>query len=413
MSSRGMKGRQSWIDVFVDWDGERLGHDNKLLVRSHINNLDTELHRIWDLGRNIILAWSPAGRGMNVLAVPHYRIADFIAQSKNIRDISFIFHIISERKQVTPRDMERTARAMESEVVWIDLPFEPGISVSEDTIEALVRRYSLSHGQDRAVALFDIVGFSLLDPLEQVTQLNSLAYSVNSAYSKLSEQSFNLKFARSTTGDGFYIWNRSNTLQANRDLYYFLLLILADNAIAQSKSTTRSVPTLRAAFHLGDHYEFYQSEGLSPTTFSYIVGDVTIELARMIDRAIPGQILMGDFDVPLHEDEDGTHMDTLRFVDTTLLNLDDLNGLVMSNDKIADIRCYLTGPSRDDGSFGITRFTIEDKHQMQHRVYNAKVNIYRTEKAPIFLGRQSSDLSDFQGQANENLDPGELIGSAG
>jgi len=44
-------------------------------------------------------------------------------------------------------------------------------------------------------------------------------------------------------------------------------------------------------------YEFHQIDGLNPTTFSYIVGQVTIDLSRMIDKALPGQILLGDFSV--------------------------------------------------------------------------------------------------------------------
>jgi hypothetical protein len=52
---------------------------------------------------------------------------------------------------------------------------------------------------------------------------------------------------------------------------------------------------IRAAFHIGSHYELYQAEGVNPTVFSYIVGDVTIELARMIEKALPGQVMLGDF----------------------------------------------------------------------------------------------------------------------
>lgn len=56
-------------------------------------------------------------------------------------------------------------------------------------------------------------------------------------------------------------------------------LVLADNAIARSKARANTAPQLRTCFYVGAHYEFYQCEGLNPTTFSYIVGDVTIELA--------------------------------------------------------------------------------------------------------------------------------------
>ena len=75
-----------------------------------------------------------------------------------------------------------------------------------------------------------------------------------------------------------------------------MLLVLAENVIAlRGKAKSNITPLLRTCFHIGGHYEFCQSEGLSPTTFSYIVGDVTIELARMIGKAKPGQILVGGF----------------------------------------------------------------------------------------------------------------------
>ena len=64
-------------------------------------------------------------------------------------------------------------------------------------------------------------------------------------------------------------------------------LILADNALARERSAEpRAVPRLRACFHVGSHYEFYQSEGPNLTSFSYLVGQVTIELARMIDKGL-------------------------------------------------------------------------------------------------------------------------------
>lgn len=52
-------------------------------------------------------------------------------------------------------------------------------------IDEMVKRYSIGHTEHRAVALFDIADFSLFRPFEQASQLNSLSYSMNSAYSKL------------------------------------------------------------------------------------------------------------------------------------------------------------------------------------------------------------------------------------
>ncbi|MSO93628.1 MAG: hypothetical protein EXQ86_09560 [Rhodospirillales bacterium] len=278
------------------------------------------------------------------------------------------------------------------------LSFIPGADVSFDAIENLVKRYSISYVEDRAVALFDIVGFSLYSPLEQVTQLNSLAYSVNSAYSKMLSNKIDINFARTTTGDGFYIWNRDRSIQASMNLYHFMHLVLADNAIAMGKSKSNTTPLLRACFHVGGHYEFYQSEGLSPTVYSYIVGNVTIELARMIERAMPGQILVGDFWVPMPDWELGqvTKIDSIGFIQRTQETLANLKGVVLSGDQVDSIKCYLTGEKRGDGQFAIKRYRIADKHGRTRNAYNAKVNIYRAHADPIFLGVQTRDLKDFK-----------------
>ena len=86
---------------------------------------------------------------------------------------------------------------------------------------------------------------------------------------------------------------------------------------------------LRTCFHIGSHYEVYQSEGLSPTASNYIVGDVTIELARMIDKAQPGQIFLGDFQFPLQGDNNNELKDigAVEFIEMAqggLANLEDL-----------------------------------------------------------------------------------------
>ena len=63
-----------------------------------------------------------------------------------------------------------------------------GTSVETQIIEKMIRRYGINYVASRAVTLFDIVGFSLLTPFEQMTQLNSLSYSLNSAHAKMLER---------------------------------------------------------------------------------------------------------------------------------------------------------------------------------------------------------------------------------
>jgi hypothetical protein len=147
------------------------------------------------------------------------------------------------------------------------------------------------------------------------------------------------------------------------------------------------VPKLRACFHAGSCYEFHQSEGLNPTLYHYIVGDVTIELARMIERALPNQIMLGEFQIDV-EGPDGraVSIDAADFVPRAAANLHQLRGLELSGERIESIKTYLTGTRLRTGEFTVRRITVSDKHGISRQVYNAKANIYRQNADPILLG---------------------------
>ena len=374
-----------------------------LRQRSNLTHLETALRSHWSLGQNSILSWASLDQSILVLVVPHYAIAEYTAaRDDNLPprvSPRFITELISGDRQLTISQMQKVARLLEIEPINIRLR-EPltGSTVETQIIEKMIRKYGINYVPSRAVTLFDIVGFSLLTPFEQMTQLNSLSYSLNSAHAKMLEQDVNIDFARSSSGDGFYVWNRDDGLEASVNLYHFMHIVLADNAIARSKSAAKSVPRLRACFHVGSCYEFHQAEGLNPTTHDFIVGDVTIELARMIDAALPGQILVGDFmtDIESHTDT-GTlrvepNVDAVTFLERAQGNLAQLSGMVLSGDKVTAIKCYLTGEHMGAGQFNIRRLTIRDKHGLSRVAFNAKVNIYRDAAQPILLGIQDRKL---------------------
>ncbi|MEK9672885.1 MAG: hypothetical protein VW268_10350 [Rhodospirillaceae bacterium] len=146
------------------------------------------------------------------------------------------------------------------------------------------------------------------------------------------------------------------------------------------------------------HYEFFHSEGLSPTVYSYIVGDVTIEFACMIDHDLPGQILVGDFGVDMRERDTGEirRIRTTEFIEHTRQSLSNLEGIVLSGENVETIQCYLTGERLDSGGFGVKRYVLRDKHKRTRQVCNAKVNIYRSGGTPIYLRFQSGNLQQFK-----------------
>ena len=369
-------------------------HEMSLRDRSNLIYLDKCLRSLWGLGQNVLLNWCPGPEGLSLLVVPHYAIAGYSAtEMANVNGNSetFLRSLLSGKRRLDGERLNKVARLLNIDVTRVPLPHAFSDSdAQERVIERMIKRYSITYVPSRAVALFDIVGFSLLSPFEQMTQLNSLSYSLNSAQSKLSLKKIGIDFSRSTTGDGFYVWNRRLSLEANINLYHFMHLVLADNAIARSKGLANTVPRLRACFHVGGSYEFHQAEGLNPTLYNYIVGDVTVELARMIERALPDQILVGEFraEMPLLEGDQAERatLDSIDFVTRATRSVEQLTGLELSGERVELIKCYLTGTKLDDGRFTVRRIIVNDKHGISRHVYNAKANIYRHNATPILLG---------------------------
>ena len=379
-------------------------------TQEELSRLDSQLFEIWNLGENAILGWTHSAGALLFLSVRHYVIPEFVhgggvGYSGMVEARAFINWLLSGPKYLKPEEFQRVRKAFTCRIAAVRVDFSIANDRLAGLVGDLVRCYSVSLVGNRAVMLLDVVGFSLHYPLDQMAMLNSLAYSVNSAYGQLLAKDIRIDFARTTTGDGFYIWNRATTDEANMALYKLMMMILADNATAQRKSRSSWVPKLRAAFHVGEHYEFHQVDGVNPTNFSYIVGKVTVDLARLLERALPGQILLGDF-ITQVSDMDGSRpirYGTPAFVENTAASLDQLNGLDISGGRIKNIRCYLTGDGAAGGQYMTNRYYLRDKHGATRAVYNAKINIHLDGADPIFLGIQSDALSAFNVEKVEPL----------
>jgi hypothetical protein len=411
--------RGTWFNTFAAGGGAL---DLPAETREALARLDNRLSEIWNLGDNVLLGWTHSGGELLFLAVRHYAIPESVHAAADqdsemhggMADASrFINDVLSGPKYLEPAEFERVSGAFahrafncRPEAVRVDFRIEDERLAA--LISDMVRCYGVSLVRNRAVVLLDAVEFSRQSPLDQMAMLNSLAYSVNSAYGQLLSRDIRIDFARTTTGDGFYIWNRAMSAGADAELYKLMMMILADNAVAQRKASSSWVPKLRAAFHVGEHYEFHQVEGLNPTNFSYIVGQVTVDLSRMVDRALPGQILLGDFVAEAAGNGSGrpARHDTPGFVENTAASLDQLNGLEISGGRIGSIRCYLTGRRLSDGSYQVNRYHLRDKHGTARAAYNAKINIHREGAEPIFLGLRREDLGVFDAARVEALSPG-------
>lgn len=389
--------RESWLDAFSRYRSAPGVSTQE--ARRRLAQLDEILYDCWRLGERVILLWCSNGREISLLCFPHFALAEYVSGVRRIAGVSapaaYIDTLITGGKRADEVRFRDIAARLAVDPVVLPLSFDPVHELGPELVDALLRRYSVSLFHDRAVVLLDIVGFSTYSPIEQATLLNSLSYSVNAAYDKLASRDDHIQFARSPTGDGFYIWNRSADAEGNVQLYKLMLLLLADNAIARHRARTRAVPELRSGFHVGAHYEFYQAEGLSPSLTSYLVGQVTIDLARMLDQAMPGQIVIGDF--PGGEAGEGSTVESApEFVARMQREVTDLAGIRLAGEHVRDIRCYLTGPLRPDGGYGISRYGAFDKHRVFRRMFNAKINIHRQDASPIYLGIRDPDVRGFQ-----------------
>ena len=391
-----------------------LAADIGLVQQANLQLLTEQFNALWSHGRNILLCWCATKQGIDVLVVPHYFLSEF---TESLNDCSptdrldalngrFIRQLISGGRQLSIDDLQGTAKRFDLEVKSIALPV-PVIRRSAvcKVVDKLVQRYSINYVKNRGVLLFDICDFSRSSSFEQISQLSSLSYSLNSARIKLLSKGIEINFSRTTTGDGYYIWNLDPRPQGNADLFHFMLLVLADNALARRKMlatgkrkkvSVNNVPLLRTGFHIGSHYEFYQAEAGSGAVDSYIVGDVTIELARMLELAQPGQIFVGDIDSWLPTSRsDGAYLvtvDSQGFVDRVSRRMAPLIGLELSGEEIIDLHCYLTGETGVSAGRSVRRFKVTDKHGYSRNVYNLRINIRTCDGLPLILGLADSSL---------------------
>lgn len=379
-----------------------------IVQRGNLRALEKTLRKQWRMGQNIVLCWSSDSRGLLVIFVPHYFLGNYCATPQERADEgqeneAFIRDLISGERRMTRDALFAVCNRLDVSPTFIKLDTalseEPSVL---QAVEQVIKRYGLSYVESRAVLLFDIVDFSLYTPFEQASQLNSLSYSLNSAYNKLLAQGIEINFARTTTGDGYYIWNRDLSPKANQDLFIFMLLVVADNFVAQAASRGNTVPVIRTGFHIGGHYELYQAEGVNPSVFSYIVGDVTIELARMLDIAQANQVVVGEF----HCEQAGwgagglksiTAVSAVSYVNACNRALASIAGVSISGKTINTISCRLTETVESDGQSRPRRFLSVDKHGLSRYAYNLEFQI-DLEGSSLTLGLTAQDLPEPTGE---------------
>ena len=176
---------------------DRRRNEGRAAAGRTLGEINSGIGRIWDLGRNNVVAWLPAKDCIEVLVAPCYVVLHRATQYERVTHGNRFmgrgsFATVSRLLGVKPQriDLEGNVGTGQGEIPW-------------QRVEEVIRRYAISQTLNRAVILFDIVGFTLRSHVEQVSQLNSLEVSINVAHRCMRELRMPIDLARSSTGDGY------------------------------------------------------------------------------------------------------------------------------------------------------------------------------------------------------------------
>ena len=362
------------------------------VIREGLREIDIAVHNLWMLGKNMIVGWIADDDGIQVCFAPVYRVLTEAVGNPRLLDGG---------RNMEAATFTATCKALQVRPMHLDLPFKIRTEtragdVDPEAVDAVIRRYSIVRTAHRAVMLFDIVGFQAATPIEQLAQFTSLESSISSAGEKLCELGLDVELARSTAGDGFiYVWNRSSGLEADLRTYGALLLTLVDNELSRRDVGAASplVPRLRVGFTVGSHYSYHQVEGTKPRSFEYATGQVTINLARIVGKALPGQVLVGNFQRPI----DGTAkvLDSVLFLARAEKPLARLRGVEVGRHPIKEIRSIVSGGRIGERAHSVVKYSIADKHANEYEAFNLQIRVERDGAERLEFGLRPDQLAGF------------------
>lgn len=342
------------------------------------------LYDLWQLGGMSLVGWRPTRDGLEVLSVPKIRLF-------NAKDLPR--RVFAGDRLMGRRTFAEVAAALGSQSMELralqPIGEEPG-ALPPAAVEAIFAQFAVTKTDHHAVILIDIVGFSRFSPEEQACQLATLEFALNIAAEAAREQGLELDLGKSTTGDGFYVWNRYKGFAADVNLLAALVLFLTYLSLLRRRvKIAAAVPTIRAAVSIGSHYSYRQPDREGRRDAEYIVGDVTISLARLMVQAAAEQIVIGEFQRP--NDETGETLSSDRFVQAVADRVAEMKELSILGNPLQRLAFYLTGPKLADGSFGIQKLRIVDKHGFEHTGYNGKINVFLQSGETFYCGLQHGD----------------------
>jgi class 3 adenylate cyclase len=361
-------------------------------VREGLREIDIAVHNLWMLGKNMIVGWIADDEGIEVCFAPVHRV---LAEATNNP------RLLDGGRQMNASTFTAACKTLQARPLRLTLPFKirtetSAGDVDAEAVDTVIRRYSIVRTAHRAMMLFDIVGFSAATPLEQLALFTSLESSISSAGEKLCELGLDVELARSTAGDGYiYVWNRFSGLDADLRTYAALLLTLVDNALSRQDvgMESRLVPRLRVGFTVGSHYSYHQVEGTRPRSFEYATGQVTITLARILEKALTGQILVGNFQRPV--DGSAKILDTVLFLARAEKLLARLSGAEVGGQALKEVRSIVSGGQIGNRAQSVLKYSITDKHGNRYEAFNLHAWVDRDSAVRLEFGLRPDKLPGF------------------
>jgi hypothetical protein len=335
-----------------------------------LNRINDTLEKIWDCGRNTVIGWAHDSNHVDICYAPVDTAVNGYRRFPRIFQGNRLF---------SSKTFNAICSGLDIPQIRIKLSGTIGIArynIHVNTINNLIKRYCITYTDNRAVILFDIVKFSLKSPTEQLCQLKTLEYYIDKTSSIMANNDMPVDLHRSTTGDGYYIWNNNVGHEHNIRTYIVLAIMLTLNAVNESR-----IP-LRSAFAIGSHFTYHHVDTL-PRGIEYIVGDVTIKLSRIVNSCTEDQLLIG------YQADDKVNI--IEFMSSCQEHIDGMSRLHIYTKSVIDIRTYLTGYKSGNG-FEVQQYCITDKHGLSHPVCNVKLNVYFYGNESVRIGKMTQEL---------------------
>ncbi len=246
--------------------------------------LRERLRRAWQHGAFLSLAWSAERDGLLVLLVERRVFLDACRREPSLW---------SERRYRAASELLARRREFgdAARLVRVVLAGRPDAALGR-RMEGIVQRYSIGLSRRRAVALVDLVNFTRLSPFEQLARLAGLEQALCRAEAALAAARIAFAPVRTTTGDGFYLWEDRGSAPSEVPLLMLILLTFA-GFVDAGESEGYGAGDLKACLGIGACFNLHRIARQQPQDDTFIVGEITFELARLMNACRPGQLLVG------------------------------------------------------------------------------------------------------------------------